>query len=238
MRKLLLVLSLVGAMLMPATSSAAVTPKFQVRCDSSHLAQEDPIVAPGTQSAHQHEFFGNTSTNKDSTVGTMRAASTLCTASGDTAGYWTPTVLRDDGSVVRATNMLVYYRGNPNGSHVEPFPADLRMVSRQFRIRTDKPSVIIVSFPPCWDGVNLDSPDHISHMSFRRGSGCPASHPVQVPKVTEVFRYPVNISGFQLSSGPFSTGHADFWNTWNQFEFEGLVNRCLNGGLDCGRIDN
>ncbi|KAF2877264.1 hypothetical protein BDV95DRAFT_480709 [Massariosphaeria phaeospora] len=44
-------------------------------------------------------------------------------------------------------------------------------------------------FPACWDGVNLDSPDHQSHMfsttlgGFREASACPSSHPVRVPQI-------------------------------------------------------
>jgi hypothetical protein len=44
-------------------------------------------------------------------------------------------------------------------------------------------------FPACWDGVNLDSPDHQSHMAnttrgaFREAGPCPASHPVRVPQL-------------------------------------------------------
>lgn len=37
-----------------------------------------------------------------------------------------------------------------------------------------------IVFPSCWDGVNLDSPDHRSHMSYpdRVDNGkCPPSHP-------------------------------------------------------------
>ncbi|KAI0475077.1 hypothetical protein GGR56DRAFT_496306 [Xylariaceae sp. FL0804] len=52
-----------------------------------------------------------------------------------------------------------------------------------------------VRFPTCWDGVNLDSPDHQSHMAYPitnsssdsssggAGGSCPASHPVAVPQV-------------------------------------------------------
>ncbi|KAK3685355.1 hypothetical protein B0T22DRAFT_482332 [Podospora appendiculata] len=46
-----------------------------------------------------------------------------------------------------------------------------------------------VRFPTCWDGQNLDSPDHMSHMSypesgtFESGGPCPASHPVRVPQL-------------------------------------------------------
>lgn len=43
----------------------------------------------------------------------------------------------------------------------------------------------------CWDGKNLDSPDHQSHMyntirsdGFTNAPACPASHPVRVPQVT------------------------------------------------------
>ncbi|KAF1978967.1 hypothetical protein BU23DRAFT_577165 [Bimuria novae-zelandiae CBS 107.79] len=44
-------------------------------------------------------------------------------------------------------------------------------------------------FPTCWDGVNLDSPDHKSHVaypesgSFESGGPCPASHPVKIPQI-------------------------------------------------------
>ncbi|KAI1323463.1 hypothetical protein F5Y16DRAFT_412599 [Xylariaceae sp. FL0255] len=46
-------------------------------------------------------------------------------------------------------------------------------------------------FPACWDGVNLDSPDHQSHMyntitqdGFVNAGPCPSSHPVRMPQVT------------------------------------------------------
>jgi hypothetical protein len=44
-------------------------------------------------------------------------------------------------------------------------------------------------FPACWDGVNLDSPNHQDHMysttrgGFAEASACPKSHPVRVPQV-------------------------------------------------------
>ncbi|KAF2258546.1 hypothetical protein CC78DRAFT_594864 [Lojkania enalia] len=44
-------------------------------------------------------------------------------------------------------------------------------------------------FPACWDGKNVDSPDHQSHMfdntigAFREAPPCPESHPVRVPQV-------------------------------------------------------
>jgi hypothetical protein len=36
----------------------------------------------------------------------------------------------------------------------------------------------------CWDGVNLDSPDHISHTAYRDNfTPCPASHPYSIPQI-------------------------------------------------------
>jgi len=50
----------------------------------------------------------------------------------------------------------------------------------------------VITFPTCWDGVNLDSPDHQSHVAYADGAGetdvgptgtCPESHPVAIPQV-------------------------------------------------------
>jgi hypothetical protein len=49
-----------------------------------------------------------------------------------------------------------------------------------------------VIFPSCWDGVNLDSPDHQSHVAYSPGSEalgglagdkCPEGFPVRIPQV-------------------------------------------------------
>ncbi|KAE9366631.1 hypothetical protein N431DRAFT_471674 [Stipitochalara longipes BDJ] len=47
-------------------------------------------------------------------------------------------------------------------------------------------------FPTCWDGKNLDSPDHKSHIAYPiagpatfhvDGGPCPSTHPVKIPQV-------------------------------------------------------
>jgi hypothetical protein len=63
----------------------------------------------------------------------------------------------------------------------------------------------IITFPTCWDGVNLDSPDHKSHVAYTTlGSGdidvgptgsCPASHPVVIPQVMYEVMWDVSIAG-------------------------------------------
>jgi hypothetical protein len=56
----------------PPTTGAPDEPSFVVNCDFSHRNNDDPIVFPGQQgAAHQHEFFGNKSTNYASTYNSM-----------------------------------------------------------------------------------------------------------------------------------------------------------------------
>lgn len=87
-----------------------------------------------------------------------------------------------------------------------------------------------VNFPDCWDGKGLDSPDHQSHMAHSRGYVCPASHPVKVPLIRMMIRYPI-VDGrdVMLASGGQLTGHADFFNAWNERVLRRLVDDCFHG---------
>ena len=109
---------------------------------------------------------------------------------------------------------------------------------------------LVINFPQCWDGVRLDSPDHKQHMAYPNyrsdeRSSCPASHPVMLPIVTEIFRWPVSVgmnpAFWRLTSDmyPISTrggysAHADWMNGWAPAEFQTIITRCLQGSRDCG----
>jgi len=104
--------------------------------------------------------------------------------------------------------------------------------------------VMTVDFPQCWDGVNLDSPDHKSHMAYGAGwpdRGCPATHPVPLPKVTQNVRYRVPPSGMStwrlvsdMYSGPAGfSGHADWMNGWDAAVFQRVLDNCYRGRFDC-----
>ncbi len=98
-----------------------------------------------------------------------------------------------------------------------------------------EPLNLHVRFPQCWDGANLDSADHKSHMAYFGRGGCPESHPVRVPALTMIVHYPFtgDPSGLALSSGGVFSGHADFFNAWDQSILETKIAECLNARVEC-----
>jgi hypothetical protein len=101
-----------------------------------------------------------------------------------------------------------------------------------------------ILFPQCWDGKNLDSPNHKDHMAFANGS-CPASHPVAIPLISFNIKFKINIpnqsANWRLSSDNYAfngsnagySGHADWVNGWDEAFFAGIVRNCLNPSRDC-----
>jgi hypothetical protein len=93
-----------------------------------------------------------------------------------------------------------------------------------------------VTFPNCWDGTNLDSPDHQSHVAYSLRGRCPSSHPVALPAISLIYRYPsAGGAALTLSSGGQLSAHADFFNGWDQAVLESLVEGCLNALRHCAR---
>ncbi len=105
-----------------------------------------------------------------------------------------------------------------------------------------------VGFPQCWDGVNLDSADHKSHMAYpsrknTTANKCPITHPIALPEVTVNLNFDVTAPGqtavWRLSSDNYDSsqtgglsGHADWINGWNDTFIKDFVKNCLNGLKD------
>jgi hypothetical protein len=120
------------------------------------------------------------------------------------------------------------------GHALDPRTGKTRIV----RWRTKTSLELHVEFPDCWDGKRLDSPDHRSHMAYSRDYACPRSHPVKVPRLQLIIRYPIDSrKGVSLASGSEFSAHADFFNAWNQAALETLVQNCLNALRHCQRGD-
>ncbi|MCC6223478.1 MAG: DUF1996 domain-containing protein [Thermoleophilia bacterium] len=245
-------------------AQAETQANFVSVCRFSHRAKDDPIVFPGQPGvSHDHSFFGNTTTDSESTTASLRAGGTTCQRPRDLAAYWVPTLFANGEPVEPLWARVYYLRGT--FTPVEPFPSGLRMIAGsamatepQGRMITSwscgvdsgvRPSAeppacpdadrsglrLHVRFPSCWDGTNLDSADHRSHMAYAARGRCPASHPVSVPRLALNVRYPVaGGDGIELASGGVYSGHADFFNAWDESALERLVGRCLNALRHCG----
>jgi hypothetical protein len=113
--------------------------------------------------------------------------------------------------------------------------------------------------PNCWNGKNLDSPDHRSHLAYA-GYGdtgkyrCPKTHPVLIPAFSlEAFWYVSEMptdpaSDWSLSSDdmtamghgkmpPGSTFHADFMDAWDNTVEAMWTDNCINKMLSCNGGD-
>ena len=95
-------------------------------------------------------------------------------------------------------------------------------------------------FPSCWDGQNLGSVDHRSHLASVVPAGgdrvtCPDHHPVALPEVSVEVRYPpladASVNG--PASGPVTGGHGDVLVAWDQDHLAGEVTTCLTANRRC-----
>jgi hypothetical protein len=58
-----------------------------------------------------------------------------------------------------------------------------------------------------------------------------------VPQLLLIIQYPVTGAGVtELASGGQFSGHADFFNAWQQSELRRLVDYCLNALRTCGAV--
>lgn len=240
---------------------------FQVACRSSHANFDDPIVYPGKPgAAHHHDFFGNTTTDAHSTRANLAGKPTTCSRPGDKAAYWTPS-LYNDGKRVKPDRLIAYYRTTriKDVETIKAFPRGLRMIAGDHMASAARPQStryvnwkcgdgldgtatpparcgdllrLRVEFPNCWDGRNLDSANHKSHMTYApsSGRGCPSSHPIAVPSLHLNFYWKVRgpLRNVELSSGGVHSAHADFFNSWRQKAQKRLVRQCLNRSMVCG----
>jgi len=101
-----------------------------------------------------------------------------------------------------------------------------------------------VTFPTCWDGKNLDTADHRSHVSFATNAGCPADHPYVIPEIAIQAFYTTDanflagkwhLSSDEMMPGTVagSTLHMDYFEAWSQVMKDLWNANCIDGHLTC-----
>ena len=109
--------------------------------------------------------------------------------------------------------------------------------------------VVAVGFPQCWDGKNLDSPNHKDHMAYpsHRTTApnfyCPATHPIAIPRITMNVKFnitkPNQTATWRLASDNYANTspggysvHADWVNGWDETVMAGIIKNCINAKRD------
>ncbi len=216
--------------------------------------------------SHMHDFFGNTTTNAFSDLTSLSAGGTNCAPVTDISSYWVPTLYVNNNPVAPTGTTFYYLGEGVRAditAVIQAYPPGLRIVAGNAKATGPNESIArwsclhhneiapgkdfvncpagsmlesYLDFPQCWNGRDLDATDHKSHMAYPVNQACPASHPVPVPKLRQVLRYPVsgNPAVFRLASGPGYTMHGDFFNAWPVAELERRVRDCIRPIIKCG----
>jgi hypothetical protein len=193
------------------------------------------------------------------------------------SSYWVPTMVDErTGAALQPVHLLTYYHTAHRPHPFEAYPDGLRLLTGDatstnpqvgagvdFRCKRqgaadDTSNIIVpcepgnelwqmVTFPNCWDGNRLDSPNHRDHMAFmdQRGN-CPNSHPHKLAelKLHVVYQIPNGTNPavhWRLSSDAYSedlpggySAHGDYVFGWDTETARRWHNTCISGSQDCG----
>ena len=237
--------------------------EFVADCPASHRAPDDPIFYPGQPgNSHLHEFFGNRTTDANSTPRSLRKGGTTCRPRGDRSAYWVPVLFDGQGKPIDVLEGTFYYvSSHEKRRKLKLWPRGLRVVAgydygppggaarwscRGSGIPSDRaiprcpegnPLELLLNFPDCWDGRRRDSADHHEHMAYSVAGRCPGSHPVEVPGLRYKLLYDsLGGSDVTLSIGAdeATLAHGDFFDAWKRSALRHRVRDCLVERVKCG----
>ena len=191
----------------------------QLRLQPPRPGRSDRL--PGRPGAsHDHTFLGSKTTDAYSTDATLRAAATTCKRRGETAAYWVPTLVSGAQAVVPAAASAYYRRDTIEnvkpfppglrmiaGSSVATTPQPLSVTRWDCGIEAhvrglERPAHVParpthgVAPPRQLPGL-LGRPEPRQRPTTTRTwpttsqGNCPPSHPVAVPALELILRYPV-----------------------------------------------
>ena len=114
----------------PIANGPAADGSFRVECVLSHRAQVDPIVAPGRPSGTCTISSVTAPPERTRPMHRCSRVRRIRTLSGDKAGYWVPTLIGSNGTIVPPERSIFYYRNRPTAySATVAFPPNFRMIA-------------------------------------------------------------------------------------------------------------
>ncbi|GEM09398.1 WSC and DUF1996 domain containing protein [Rhodotorula toruloides] len=265
----------VGTVLAAAGSVEAF---WRLPCGNSVVVERgDTIVSPGSVSGHVHNILGGSNFGLDTTFDSLRQSA--CTsyfqwANGsftdvnvvgggliyylprnNTADTTNVTAFPDGFRMLTGNPFKRSYDGSPTAEAVgwNCLGSNLPATRNPWLPNVNCPDGLRgeVRFPSCWNGVDLDSSDHFSHMAYPIGGEtgpCPAGYPVRLVTLFYEIMYDVDSwknlwpqamntsQPFVLAMGdPTGYGwHGDFYNGWDRQILQTAIDNCTS---DSGIIE-
>jgi hypothetical protein len=231
---------------------------FRQVCQYSHMAPEDPVLGTSPLMV----YAGNSAAGAHSTAASIAGSgnSTCWGGTADRSAYWTNALIDSrTGTPLAPTEFSVRYSANyPDPAQVQPMPAGLRLLSNQATwgcwdgttttytrptaCPPGNPLVLNIWFPRCWNGTQLDSPDHHSHLAYPIGQRCPADHPVPIPQMEYHVLYAApadgNLAAWRLSNdtspgGAPVVGYGGFFEGWDPAIGQTWLDNCVRKPTTC-----
>ncbi|WP_219911944.1 DUF1996 domain-containing protein [Nonomuraea fuscirosea] len=167
------------------------------------------------------------------------------------------------GKILTPAQVQITFKGNPTAK-VVPAPQFLRIITGNARVGGADPNagwtctgfenrqltdkyplcprgsrlVRVFDFQSCWDGQNIDSANHRTHVTFPQADGsCPQGfQPIPALQHRLVYNVPRGpnfaVDGFPEELHKPITDHSDFINLMNEQQMGQVVN-CINSGRRC-----
>jgi hypothetical protein len=223
-------------------------------------------MRPGDPVGALNTFWGNTAAPLGSGNSTCRGGTV------DRSSYVVPALIDTrTGTPLAPVGTSVYFSSGFGGldpASIRPAPVGLRMLAGDpsataaqphggwvclaaytgtfGTIPTSCPDGRVefrLTFPQCWDGTRLDSPDHRAHLAYPAGGRCPDGYPVAVPEVSFHVEYDLGTAAaaYRLSTDTYPAGrpggasvHGSWTNGWEPQIQATWVTHCVNAKVSCG----
>mmetsp|Transcript_6233 Transcript_6233/g.7898 ORF Transcript_6233/g.7898 Transcript_6233/m.7898 type:complete len:446 (-) Transcript_6233:149-1486(-) len=222
----------------------------------------DPIINPNCLSDHVHTFYGANKMRPETTFQDLRNADgNTGNAEENKSLYWHPTVYKLENGIYRkadiyfASAYYIWVTGEatafPDGfKMVAGFqgvdearatfecvgcadPSDDGCVYSFFPEEECEELEVSMAFPTCWDGVNIDSEDHMSHVAYDTEGGnfageCPAGFDTKIPEIQLFFRIVPYTGGTHIFADGTNFFHADYFSGWDSAFLQDVLDNCEN----------